>query len=397
MQPSNPPPPTSSIDQRIVASLRSVLSEGIHSLHEPCFHGNEQTYVQDCILSTFVSSVGAYVDRFEQELSTYTGAKRAIATVNGTAALQVALKLAGVQAGDEVLVPTLTFIATANAVNYLGATPHFVDSEAQTLGLDPAALRAWLEHIAEASGDGFRNRVTGSRLRAIVPMHVFGNPCDLDGLQAIARDYRLVLVEDAAESLGSFYHDCHTGTFGKLGTLSFNGNKIITTGGGGAILTNDDDLADQAKHLTTTAKRPHRWEYLHDDIGYNYRMPNLNAALGCAQLEQLPMFLDSKRRLTDRYQEAFGKLIESGTVRLLREPTGCFSNYWLQAIILEERHEHKLESILISTNDAGLMTRPSWSLMHQLPPYQGCPHAPLPVAESLARRIINLPSSAGLV
>ena len=391
------PPLPSSIDKRIISSLRSVLGEGVHSLHEPCFNGNEQNYLQDCLTSTFVSSVGAYVDRFEKELAAYTGVKRVVATVSGTAALQVALKLARVQAGDEVLMPALTFIATANAVHYLGATPHFVDSEAQTLGVNPSALRDWLGHIAEASGDVYINRFTGRRLRALIAMHVFGHPCDLDGLLAVARDYRLTMVEDAAESLGSFYQGRHTGTFGKLGALSFNGNKIITTGGGGAILTNDDDFADHAKHLTTTAKLPHRWEYFHDEIGYNYRMPNLNAALGCAQLEQLPNFLDSKRRLTDRYQEAFSRLIDAGAVRLLREPTGCSSNYWLQAIILEEEHEHERESILISTNDAGMTTRPSWTLMHQLPPYQACPHAPLPVAESLARRIINLPSSAGLV
>ncbi|MEA1052836.1 LegC family aminotransferase [Lamprobacter modestohalophilus] len=316
---------------------------------------------------------------------------------HGTAALQVALQLAGVEAKDEVIIPALTFVATANAVHYLGAIPHFADSEDQTLGLDPAALRDWLSTTAERSGAGagWRNRHTGRRLRALVPMHCFGHPCDLDALLAIAHDYQLALVEDAAESLGSRYHGRHTGTFGLLGTLSFNGNKTITTGGGGAILTDDMHLADHAKHLTTTAKRPHRWESIHGEIGYNYRMPNLNAALGCAQLEQLPDFLASKRCLAARYCDAFA---DSGLeqARLMQEPPGCKSNYWLQTLILDERVADQRDAILEVTNDAGLMTRPAWTLLHQLPPYRDCPRAPLPVAESLARRIINLPSSAGL-
>ncbi|MCF8003005.1 MAG: LegC family aminotransferase [Chromatiaceae bacterium] len=378
---------------RIISTLHAVLGAGEVALHEPCFQGNEQRYVQDCIASTFVSSVGAYVDRFEQALAEFTGARRAVAVVNGTAALQVALQLAGVQANDEVIVPALTFVATANAVHYLGAIPHFADSEARTLGLDPLALRDWLSTTAEPTGAGWRNRRTGRHLAALVPMHCFGHPCDLDALLALAHDYQLALVEDAAEALGSRYHGRHTGTFGLLGTLSFNGNKTITTGGGGAILTDDERLADQAKHLTTTAKRPHRWESIHDEIGYNYRMPNLNAALGCAQLEQLLDFLASKRRLTTRYLQAFAGLEQ---VRLMQEPPGCESNYWLQALILDEAVTDQRDVILTATNDAGLMTRPAWTLMHQLPPYQHCPRAPLPVAESLARRIINLPSSAGL-
>jgi perosamine synthetase len=242
----------------IIRALRSVLGKGNFPLHEPRFGGNEQRYVQECIASTFVSSVGAYVDRFETELAAYTGARRAVAAVNGTAALQVALQLAGIQANDEVIVPAMTFVATANAVHYVGAVPHFADSEEATLGLDPRALRDWLKSVAEPAGDAYRNRQTGRRLSGLVPMHTFGHPCDLEGLLGVAHDYRLVLVEDAAESLGSFYQGQHTGTFGKLGMLSFNGNKIVTTGGGGAILTNDERLADHAKHLTTTAKQPHR-------------------------------------------------------------------------------------------------------------------------------------------
>ena len=378
----------------VVEALQSVLGEGPVPLHEPRFQGNEQRYVQDCIESTFVSSVGAYVDRFERELAEYSGARRAVAVVNGTAALQVALQLAGVRAGDEVIVPALTFVATANAVHYLGAMPHFADSSEETLGLDPDALRDWLEHTAERTADGIRNRHTGRPIRAVVPMHTFGHPCDMDGLMAVAHDYGLALVEDAAESLGSRYHGRHTGTFGLLGALSFNGNKVITTGGGGAILTDDERLADHAKHLTTTAKQPHRWEYVHDEIGYNFRMPNLNAALGCAQLEQLPDFLAAKRRLADRYMEAFAGIEDA---HLVREPEGSESNYWFQTLLLDEGEAAQRDRVLEATNEAGLMTRPAWALMHRLAPYWDCPRAPAPVAESLAQRIINLPSSAGLV
>jgi perosamine synthetase len=382
------------LEHRVIDALRSVLGDGSFALHEPRFGGNEQAYVQECIASTFVSSVGRYVDRFEQDLAAFTGARRAVAVVNGTAALQVALQLAGVQAGDEVIVPTLSFVATANAVHYLGATPHFVDSAEDTLGIDPVALKEWLNHVAEPTVTGSRNRHTGRPIRAIVPMHTFGHPCDLEGLLSIAHDYRLALVEDAAESLGGYYQGQHTGTFGKLGALSFNGNKVITTGGGGAILTNDGRLADRAKHLTTTAKQPHRWDYVHDEIGYNFRMPNLNAALGSAQLEQLPSFLASKRRLAEKYTEAFQN-VES--VRLMHEPQGCRSNYWLQTLLLDESVADQRDAVLTATNDAGLMTRPAWRLLHQLAPYQQCPSAPLPVAESLARRLINIPSSAFLV
>ncbi len=377
----------------IVAALRTALGRETAVLHEPRFQGNEQRYVQDCIASTFVSSVGHYVDRFEADLARYTGARRAVAVVNGTAALQVAMQLAGVEVGDEVIIPALTFVATANAVHYRGAVPHLADSDETTLGIDPKALRDWLDYIAEITANGCRNRQTGRRIRAIVPMHCFGHPCDLERLAALARNYRLNLVEDAAESLGSRYQGQHTGTFGLIGTLSFNGNKTITTGGGGAILTDDEGMADRAKYLTTTAKQPHRWEYKHDEIGYNFRMPNINAALGCAQLEQLPDFLASQRRLYERYREAFAGLDE---VRVMAEPPGCESNYWLQTLILDESFADQRDAILATTNDAGLITRPTWTLIHQLPAYRHCPRAPLPVAESLARRIINMPSSAGL-
>ncbi|MDC0992868.1 LegC family aminotransferase [Alphaproteobacteria bacterium] len=378
----------------MVSALRDALGKGNFSLHEPRFVGNEQRYVQDCIKSTYVSSVGAYVERFESELAAYTGVRRAVAVVSGTASLQVALRLAGVEANDEVIVPALTFVATANAVNYQGAIPHFADSNLSTLGLDPLALREWLQINAEPSGGGYRNRSTGRCLRAMVPVHIFGHPCDMEGLMAVAHDFRLTVVEDAAESLGSFYQGKHSGTFGLMGTLSFNGNKIITTGGGGAILTNDERLADHAKHLTTTAKQPHRWEYFHDKIGYNFRMPNLNAALGCAQLEQLPNFIASKRRLFSTYKDFFSEI---QGVCLFGEPPDCESNYWLESLILEDHIAEQRDEVLEATNDAGLMTRPVWQLMHQLEPYKNSPRAPLPIAESLARRLINIPSSAGLV
>ena len=379
--------------QQVVAAIRSVAGDGPLALHEPRFRGKEWVYLKECLDSTYVSSVGEFVDRFEDALARFTGAGRAVAVVNGTAALQVALQLAGVEAGDEVLIPALTFIATANAVSYCGAVPHLVDSEERTLGLDPLALREHLGTASELRSGRCVNRLTGRPIRAVVPMHAFGHPVDMEGLLAVARDFRLQIVEDAAESLGSTIGGRHTGTFGRLGTLSFNGNKTITTGGGGAILTNDAALAARAKHLTTTARTAHRWSFLHDEVGYNYRLPNLNAALGCAQLEELPRFLSEKRRLFDRYHDAFAA-VEG--VRLQREPEGCSSNYWLQTLVLDERHADQRDAVLAATNDAGLMTRPVWTLMHRLGPYETAPRGPLPVAESLDRRIVNIPSSAGL-
>lgn len=383
----------SNIAGDITTALRQTLGEGKFGLHEPRFGGSERHYILDCIESTYVSSVGSYVDQFERRLADHIGVRRAIAVVNGTAALQVALRLAGVQIDDEVIVPALTFVGTANAVHYLGAITHFADSDPSTLGLDPLALREWLKFIAEPAGNSYRNRLTGRRLQALVPVHVFGHPCDMEGLLSVARDFRLALVEDAAESLGSFYQGQHTGTFGLLGTLSFNGNKIITTGGGGAILTNDERLGDLAKHLTTTAKQPHRWEYSHDEIGYNFRMPNLNAALGCAQLEQLADFVASKRHLHAAYENAFKGIKD---VVLMAEPAGCSSNYWLETLILEKKIAGQRNEVLKASNDAGFMTRPVWKLMHKLRPYKVSPSAPLPIAESLEQCLINIPSSAGL-
>jgi len=378
----------------IVVAIRSVVGAGPVALHEPSFNGNEWLYLKECLDSTFVSSVGKFVDRFEDDLAKFTGAKHAVAVVNGTAALHIALKLAGVQADDEVLVPALTFIATTNAVTYCNATPHFVDSEVSTLGVDAAKLRDYLmSHTEQRSGQCF-NRATGQVIRALVPMHTFGHPVDLDGLLSIAHDFNITLVEDAAESLGSYYQGQHTGTFGLLGTLSFNGNKTITTGGGGAILTNDSALARHAKHLTTTAKLPHAWEYRHDEIGYNYRLPNLNAALGCAQLEQLPAMLAAKKALFARYQSAFAQVTG---VKLMTEPAQCQSNYWFQTLLLDAEDTSQRDAVLKASNDVGYMTRPAWILMHELAPFKGCPYMDLTTAQSLTQRLLNIPSSSGLI
>jgi aminotransferase in exopolysaccharide biosynthesis len=382
------------LPQDIVHAIKSVAGDGPLALHEPRFNGNEWLYLKECLDSTFVSSVGKFVDRFEADLATFTGAKRVVAVVNGTAALHVALRLAGVGVGDEVLLPTLTFIATANAVTYCNATPHFVDSEESSLGMDAQALREYLTAMTEMRDGHCVNRSTGRVIRAMVPMHTFGHPVDIDALLAVAHDFHLQLIEDAAESLGSTVGGQHTGTFGLMGTLSFNGNKTITTGGGGAILTNDIELGKRAKHITTTAKLPHRWNFVHDEVGYNYRLPNLNAALGCAQLEQLPGFLSDKRRLFERYQSAFADIVG---VRLVAEPIGCQSNYWLQTLVLDESLADQRDAVMTATNDAGLMTRPVWALMNRLSMYGDAPKAPLPVAESLERRLINIPSSSGLL
>lgn len=377
----------------VVQAAQKVTGDRPVVLHEPSFCGNEWQYLKECLDSTFVSSVGKFVDRFEADLASYTGARYAVAVVNGTAGLEVALRVAGVCAGDEVLVPALTFVATASAVVHCGAVPHFVDSEEASLGVDPRRLREYLQTETDLRYGQCINRRTGRVIRALVPMHTFGHPADIVGLLKVAREFGLELIEDAAESLGSTVNGRHTGTFGKLGTLSFNGNKTITTGGGGAILTNDAELAKRCKHLTTTAKLPHRWEYVHDEVGYNYRMPNINAALGCAQLEQLPKLLAQKRRVYERYVEAFRDVPGA---RILGDLPGCRSNFWLQTLMLDPSVASQRDAILTATNDAGVMTRPVWSLLHQLAPYADFPRMELPVAKSLEQRLINLPSSASL-
>ena len=378
----------------VTSSIVAVTGGEATALHEPEFDGNEWNYVKECIDTNFVSSAGKYVDRFERELEAYTGARHAIAVSNGTSALHISLLLAGVGPGDEVLVPALTFVATANAVIYCGAEPHFVDSELDSLGIDPEKLRSYLESTTTLIAGQCRNRVSGKVIRAMVPMHTFGHPSKIRELLDLCMEFSITMVEDAAESLGSFYSNKHTGTFGLLGTLSFNGNKTITTGGGGAILTDDSNLARKAKHLTTTAKVPHKWRYIHDEVGYNYRLPNLNAALGCAQLENIESKISRKRALSELYQEKFNNL---NGVSLIREPIGCRSNYWLQAILLNPQFISSRDQILERTNEIGISTRPAWDLLTTLKPYKDFPSMDMAQADELAKRVINLPSSPQLI
>ncbi|WP_322103816.1 LegC family aminotransferase [Paraburkholderia sp. J41] len=355
-------------------------------LHAPVFGGNERAYVQATIDSTFVSSVGAYVDQFEHMLAAFTGARHVVATSNGTTALHMALLLADVRPGDLVVTQSLSFVATANAIAHASAAPAFVDVEIGTLGMSPDALRAFLESECDRTEGGTRHRASGRRVSACVPMHSFGFPCRIDEIAGICARWNLALVEDAAEALGSWRDARHCGTTGLLGTLSFNGNKICTTGGGGAIMTNDAGLAKRARHLTTTAKVPHRWRFEHDEIGYNFRLPNLNAALGCAQLERLEDFLAFKRGLAQRYGEAFG----AAGIPFLTEPENTRSNYWLCAILLDDEKER--DACLEVTNDAGVMTRPVWEPLHTLPMFAQSPRGPLAVTEHVAARLVNIPS-----
>lgn len=381
--------------EALLARLKSVLPQDGHplALHEPRFVGNEWRYVKDCIDTGWVSTVGEYVTRFERQLEAYTGAAHAVAVVNGTAALHICLLLAGVQRNDEVIIPSLTFIATANAVSYCGAVALLADSEGGSLGMDAEKLARFLSANAELRDGACFNKLTGRRIAALMPMHTFGHPVAVDELVRLADQWHIPLVEDAAESLGSYYKGRHTGNFGKIAGLSFNGNKVITTGGGGAILTNSPELAKRAKHLSTTARLPHKWSFIHDEVGYNYRMPNINAALGCAQLECLPDFLARKRTLAQRYMAALKDL---PGVRFVTEPVGTQSNYWLNTLLLDASDETHRDSILEALNQAGLGARPAWTLMHQLPMFAQSPRMDLSVAEDLARRIINIPSSVAL-
>lgn len=363
-------------------------------LHTPFFDSKEEEYVLDCVRSNFVSSVGEYVNKFEKALSDFTGSKYVVSCVNGTSALHIALKLAGVDSNDEVLIPSMTFVATANAVSYCGAIPHFVDVDELTLGIDAKKLDFYLGEIVDFVGGKVVNKQTRRTIKAIVPMHTFGHPVDIDELKKVADKYNIIIIEDSAESLGSFYKGIHTGLFGKLGILSFNGNKIVTTGGGGAILTQDEELATKAKHITTTGKVPHKWEFYHDIIAYNYRLPALNSALGLAQIEKLTLFIEKKRRLAEFYKKAFRNFDEFD---FFVERDYAKSNYWLNAIILKKEFESSRDEILNETNKNGIMTRPVWKLLHSLPMYCNCPRMDLSVSESLEKRIINIPSSAWLV
>jgi len=359
-------------------------------LHEPRFIGNEKKYLNDCIDSTFVSSVGKYVDTFEKKFAKTVGSKYAIATVNGTAALHISLLLADVKRDDEVITQPLTFIATCNAISYIGANPVFVDVDLDTMGLSPDSLKNFLENNCEIQDNKCINKTTGNIIKACVPMHTFGHPCKIDEIKEICDSWNIALVEDAAESLGSLYKDKHTGTFGKVGAFSFNGNKVITSGGGGVIVTDDEVLAKRAKHLTTTAKVPHPYEYVHDEIAYNYRLPNINAALLVAQLENLDKFLQSKKELANIYKEFFS----STNIEFIKEPNNSNSNYWLQAIKLSTKI--KRDEFLEITNKNGVMTRPIWKLMNELEMFKDCQKIDLKNAKYLEERIVNIPSSVRL-
>ncbi len=371
----------------LISLVRELYGSGAVPLHEPRFLGNEKRYLADCIDSTFVSSVGAYVTRFEGMMREITGAQAAIATVNGTAALHMALILSDVRDGDEVITQPLSFVATCNAIAYQRAHPVFVDVERDTLSLSPQALRLFLVENAERRETGCFNRQTGRRIRAVVPMHTFGLPGRMDAISGICAEWGITLVEDAAESLGSYIGAKHTGTFGALGTFSFNGNKTVTSGGGGCIVTDDPQLAARAKHLTTTAKTPHAWDFHHDEVGYNYRLPNLNAALACAQLEQLPAFLENKRATASRYA-AYCRM---AGIPFMSERAGTTSNYWLNCIQADSREER--DAVLAYSHAQGILARPAWVLMPQLPAFLNCYSAPLENALWLADRLISLPSS----
>ena len=358
----------------------------------PVFAGNEKKYMEECIDTTFVSSVGKFVDRFEDDMAAYAGCKKAVVCVSGTNALHMSMMLVGVERDDEVITQALTFIATCNAISYIGAHPVFIDVDKSTMGLSPDALKEWLMKNAEIKNGQCYNKNSGRRVKACVPMHTFGHPVRIDEIAILCEEYHIELVEDAAESIGSLYKGKHTGTFGKVGAISFNGNKTITTGGGGMMLFNDEDLAAHAKHLTTQAKIPHRWEFCHDEIGYNYRMPNINAALGCAQLENLDRFIESKRQLAQEYA-AFFKNIEG--IQFFTEPEDSYSNYWLQAVILKDKAAQ--QEFLQQTNDNGVMTRPIWELMNRLPMFQYCESDGLKNTIWFEDRVVNIPSSVRLV
>lgn len=382
-----------SVVDAICATIVPGRSGAKVPLHEPHFGGREWDYVKECLDTGWVSSAGTFVDRFETMLADKVEAAAAVAIVNGTAALHAALLLAGVRPHDEVIVPALTFVATANAVSHCGAVPHFVDSTIETLGMDPARLERHLAAVVERRGGEIVNRKTGRTIRAIVPVHLYGHPVDMDAIAAIATDLKVALVEDAAEALGSQYRGRPIGSASRIGVFSFNGNKTITTGGGGAIVSNDRELARDAKHLTNTARLSKGWNFEHDTVGYNYRMPNLNAALGCAQLEQLDQFLANKRALAQRYAAAFKSL---DGVRFFTEPKFARSNYWLNVILLDPTPPGVRDAVLTATNAAGLETRPAWTLMHKLPMYRDNPRDDLAVAEEIAERLVNLPSGPTL-
>ena len=376
---------------QIVNIVKKILGKGSHSLHEPYFCGNEWNYVKKTLDENYVSSVGSFVNKFEDQIKKFTKSKYAISVVNGTEALHLSLVACGVKSNDEVLVPTITFVGTANSIIYSGAIPHFIDSEFETLGIDPLKLEKYLEKITIKKGKFYFNKKTKRRIKAIMPVHIFGNICQIDKILKIAKKYKLVVIEDAAEALGSFFKNKHAGTFGSVGCFSFNGNKILTTGGGGAIITNNKLLAKKLKHLSTTAKINHRWEYIHDEVGYNFRMPNLNAALGSGQIENLKKFLSSKKKLFLRYYKEFSKLNE---VRLIQNPKHSSSNNWLNTIFIKNSSIKKRDKVLNLAHKNQIYLRPVWTPLHQLKHFRSMPKMNLENAKKIYISSINLPSSS---
>ncbi len=400
--------------QPIISFIRELYNkpEGFIPLHAPVFNGNEKKYLDECIDTTFVSSVGKFVDRFEELVEEFTGAKKVVVCVNGTNALHLAMLMLGVKKDEEVITQALTFIATCNAISYIGAHPVFVDVDLDTMGMSPESLRNFLKSNstqqlnASTSKPECINKNTGRRIAACIPMHTFGHPCRIDEIAEICKEYHIELIEDAAESIGSYYKGKHTGTFAKIGALSFNGNKTITTGGGGMLLFQDEELGKMAKHLTTQAKVPHAWEFVHDQIGYNYRMPNINAAIGCAQMEQLPQFLISKRQIAKQYETFFLTLqqfnpsttkpfnnstTQPSGISFFKEPKNAISNYWLNVIILKDKEQR--DEFLKTSNENGVMCRPAWQLMNKLPMFIHCQTDDLANSIWLEERIVNIPSS----
>lgn len=370
------------IAKNILKKIKTICHENkFYALHEPMFKGKEWEYVKNCIDTRWVSSAGKYVDEFEKNIAKFTGVKYAIATASGTAALHISLLLAGIKTNDEVLTPTLTFVATTNAISYCGAIPHFIDSDYKTLGVNPEKLEKYLKNNFNP------------RIKALIVMHTFGHPSELSKINKICKKYKIILIEDAAEALGSYYKNKHVGNWGKLSILSFNGNKLLTTGGGGMILTNNKRLANKAKFITTTAKKNHPYLFNHSEVGYNYRLPNINAALGCAQLEYINQTLSNKRKLAQKYKNIFKDI---NGIKFFNEPKNCKSNYWLNVLLLDKPNIKLRNKILEITNTSNIMTRPVWTLMHKLPMYKNCPKMNLDIAKNISKRLINIPSSAFL-
>ena len=378
----------------IIKKIQSSIGKGPHVLHEPLFYGNELKYFKESIKKNFVSTSGPFVKKFEKKIKSYTKTKYPVAVINGTQALFIALKILGIKKNEEVLVPALTFVGTVNAISYLGAEPHFVDSKISNFGIDCKKLNLYLKKIVKFVGKQSINRLTGKKIKAIIPVHIFGHPCDIEDVIKIAKKYNLSVVEDAAEGLGSFYKKKHLGTFGDIGCISFNGNKIVTTGGGGVILTNNKKLARLAKHFVSTAKIPHKWEYIHDDVGYNFKMPSINAALGLAQIEKINFFLNAKKRLYEKYKKQLDN-IEG--ITLYKSEKHSNSNYWLQTIILDNNKKYLKQKILSLSHKKKIYMRPAWKLISDLKPYIKKQKMNLSGAREIYNKAINLPSSQSLM